>query len=205
MDLISLVSAVVGVSAFILGIVLGRVRSRKAVGTLEAKNRDLEGQLSHLRQLPAPQQAPPQKARFTGGEVATVITAVAALVAASGSTYVNSQKSKVEQLNSDVERIKMERDNLKSDASFLGSLVAFKREEWAEVQARASKVPASGSEMLLDGAHLAGDCSIRKASWTYKGTDPAMIECNRGAFLLKGNLKAGAVLLIRKAQPSLPH
>jgi hypothetical protein len=206
MDLISMVSAaVVGVSAFILGLVLGRVRSRKVAGTLEAKNRELEGQLSHLRQLPATQQTPPQKAKFTVGEVATVITAVAALVAAAGSNHTNAQKNTIEQLNRDVEHLKTERDSLKSDASFLGGLVAFKPEEWAAVQAKVSEIPVPGSDALLDGTHLAGDCSIRRASWTYKGTDPAMIECKRGAFLLKGTLRTGAVLLIRKAQPAQSH
>jgi cell division protein FtsB len=198
----SLAYVVVAVSSFTLGLILSRVIGRKTISAVEARNRDLEAQLTHLKQVPASSPAPPQKARFTGGEVASVITALAALVAAAGGFYINTQKDTVEDLNGKIEVFKRERDELAAEVKSLGRLLGFKTNEWEVVQADDTEMPTKGTEVVLDGTRQAGSCNIKKVSWLYKGTDPAILECKPGEFLLKGNLRSGAVLLIRRAEAS---
>lgn len=190
--------AAVAASSFILGIVLARVVTRKTVSALEEKNHELESRVEKLKDVPEDSPAPPQKARFTGGEVASIITALAALVAAGGGFYINAQNTKSEKLSDEKARIESERDKFKAQAESFGSLLSFKQDEWADAWKSTQGIPKVGADVLLDGHHFEGNCKAVRVSWLYKGTDPAVLKCNAGFFQLKGTLRNGAVFLIRK-------
>lgn len=184
-------------AGLLVGLVLTRVVYRRRVESLTVANGNLEARLEAARTV-SPSE-PVTRSRLTAGDVATVLTALAGIITAAGVVYINSQKTTIERQQANLKELDAYKKELEAERDGLARIAGFPLKEWTRVHALRPVAPAGGADRLLDEVHTSGSCNFTKVTWTYKGIDPAVLECGSGAFVLKGMLRDGGRLLVTKA------
>jgi hypothetical protein len=171
-----------------LGIVLRGVRARRQAEQLGGELQKVQQQLSQATGMAQSAIKTPAPVRWTGAEVAAVISAVAALIGGLGTLYVNYQGKAL--------------DEKKTDLGAAIELIRYPLPDWKGLEPEL--IPVNGrnrpQEFWLDHKKASGDCSANKVTLIYAGKNPAVIRCKVGTVTFK--LTAPSRLLFVSDTPS---
>lgn len=164
----------------LIAFVLTRSRARRAKAELAAKLEDALKQLASLQQQPTSTPTAASAARWTAGEIATLIGAVATLIGVVLLTFYSSyQGNRVSALDAQVKELKSERD---SYAQLIGAVRDWRDLRRDQLINKKTKPP---STLYLDRREEAGLCQGSNPSLAYQGREPAVLTCNAGMLQLK--------------------
>lgn len=179
----------------ILGFVFTRASARRQVERINNKVRQLEEALAdatnHEKIERTPSSAP---ARWTGTEIAAVIGAIGSLCGILGTIYNSYQGAELTRLKTETGRLETAKreseDKFASLTSSVRSTFWLEPQQWDRIEPIA--VPDGPiKELQLDDKRLSNVCRGRWSTLVYRGTGPAIVECDKGMALidLKGNSK----------------
>jgi hypothetical protein len=187
-------------AALLLIVVLVRRRASERIDQLEAEAVALHNQLTNvtnerddlLKRLgqsgPAAPTTVGARARWSGSEIATVLSAVTALVLGIGGLYISSQKQALSEALKRVEALGLEADTLKATLDTARrELVPATMGRWVEVSRRDVRAYSRSATLFVIDGERASGCPTQKVS--YAGTDPGVLDIPSGPcridFLLK--------------------
>jgi hypothetical protein len=180
LPLIVLVPAAAALLAgLLLGYVIKSIRARRRLDELAAEAAQLRQSLAAATHTVGNGGSGTSSAAFriTGTEIAAIITAIAGLAAAGGTTYVNSQAAELRKARADLATNAKDLATVREKSA---SVLYYDIDRWVRLGAGAEDdVPQQKRAIDLDEKKLRDVCRGSALKLVYLGTGPAQFRCGK--------------------------